>query len=144
MLFRRSPNIVSYWSQGKLVFHNFATGTRVGGSALIIGLLDYFDRWRPSPALLAHSTLPATELRVALRKLVRASMLHQSNRRLHAAEGRMRPWEEWNPAAGFFHFSTKDTPYAATEAEALASLTERVASRPIPPLTKRYSRARTV
>jgi len=116
----------------------------VRGTAPIIGVLDYFDRWRPLPPLLAQSTRPAAELRAAVRTLVRASMLHQSNRRLHVNESRMAPWDEWNPAAGFFHFSTKDAPYARNEAEALASLSERARSRPVPRPTKRYAGARTI
>jgi SagB-type dehydrogenase family enzyme len=142
--FRRSPNILSYWSRGQLVFHNFATATTVRGTAPIIGLLDYFDRWRPLPSLLAQSSRPAGELRAAVRTLVRASMLHQSNRPLHLNESAMAQWGDWNPAAGFFHFSTKDAPYARNETEALASLRERARSRPVPAPAKRYPGARTV
>ena len=47
--YRRSPNVVSYWDDTRLVFHNFATGRRIGGTALTIGLLDYFDTWKPRP-----------------------------------------------------------------------------------------------
>jgi SagB-type dehydrogenase family enzyme len=52
----------------------------------------------------------------------------------------MARWVDWNPAAGFFHFSTKDTPYADSKAEKLAFLIDRVASRPIPRSTKTYNR----
>ena len=105
--YRRSPHIVSYWAHGRLVFHNFATGTRVAGSALTIGLLDYFDSWKPADPLLKRSTLPAAELRKAVAKLVRSSLLQQSGRRPSKAETIMEQWAEWNPAAGFLHFSNE-------------------------------------
>lgn len=144
VLFRRSPNIVCYWSQNELVFHNFATGQRVVGTALAIGLLDYFHDWRSAATLLRRSAVPAAEIRSALRNLVRASMIHQLDRRLPPAEAAMRQWNDWNPAAGFFHFSTKDCAYATSESDALASLTKRLASRPVPPSTKTYARYRTI
>jgi len=138
--YRRSPNIVSYWSHGKLVFHNFATGGRVAGSALVIGLIDYFSDWRPIAPLLARSTIPADSLRPALRKLVRNSLLHRSDRQLPPAERAMEQWDEWNPAAGFFHFSTKDVPYQADETEAVAFLKRRLIARSIPPDAKYYGK----
>ena len=30
--YRRSPHIISYWAEGRLLFHNFATGARVAGT----------------------------------------------------------------------------------------------------------------
>ncbi len=56
----------------------------------------------------------------------------------------MEQWAEWNPAAGFLHFSTKDQPFEAGEAHAIEFLSRRLASRPIPPATKSYPRRRSV
>jgi len=137
--FRRSPHIVSYWSGGTLVFHNFATGHRVAGSALTIGLLDYFDEWRSAAPLLARSTIPSGQIKAALRKLVRVSMLHASNSRLPATETAMARWSDWNPAAGFFHDATKDTRYERNPKKVLAFLRARLRSRPVPPKTKTYA-----
>ena len=142
--YRRSPHIVSYWSHGQLVFHNFATGSRVAGTALTIGLLDYFDTWKPATPLLKQSRLPGAALRRALATLVRASLLQQSGRPLPSAETHMDEWADWNPAAGFFHFSTKDIPFAAGEGQAEIFLSERIVTRPVPPSTKSYKRRRVV
>ena len=63
--YRRSPHIVSYWADGRLVFHNFATGKRVAGTALTIGLLDYFDSWKAAEPLaetLEPAERPAAEI----------------------------------------------------------------------------------
>jgi SagB-type dehydrogenase family enzyme len=144
ILYRRSPNIVSYWLDGRLVFHNFATGGRVAGTALTIGLLDYFHDWRSANPLVARSSLPAPAIRSALTRLVRASLLQQSDRPMHASERAMEQWSAWNPAAGFFHFSTKDVPFAVSEIDEQAFLQRRAAERPVPPPTKTYSRGSTV
>ena len=137
--YRRSPHIVSYWSAGRLLFHNFATGGRVAGNALTIGLLDYFDTWKPLAPLLAHSSLPHSEVTAALRTLVDSSIVQQSDRSIPGVEEGMDEWAEWNPAAGFFHFSTKDLPFEPGEAAALPFLSERLRTQPIPPINKAYA-----
>jgi SagB-type dehydrogenase family enzyme len=138
--YRRSPHIVSYWVHGRLVFHNFATGKRVAGTALTIGLLDYFDSWKPAEPLLEQSSLPGASVRKALGKLVRTTLLQRSSGAPSAVERAMEQWAEWNPAAGLLHFSTKDQPFEAGEARAQEFLSRRIASRPIPPATKNYRR----
>jgi SagB-type dehydrogenase family enzyme len=141
--YRRSPHLVSYWRRGRLVFHNFATGSRVAGTALTIGLLDYFDTWRNADTLLAHSRLPAAQARRAIRRLVAATLLEQSTR-VRPVERAMDAWSDWNPAAGFFHFSTKDVRYTIDDAATDAFLAERVSGRTIPAPVKRYPRHATV
>lgn len=142
--YRRSPNLVSYWAGDDFLFHNYATGARVAGTALTIGLLDYFDTWKPAAPLLKRSSLPASQLRKTLQKLVESSLLQQSNRPLPRVELEMEGWADWNPAAGFFHFSTKDPPFEAGEANALAFLSNRAATHPLPPITKTYRHGRRV
>jgi SagB-type dehydrogenase family enzyme len=142
--YRRSPHIVSYWADGRLVFQNFATGRRLAGTALTIGLLDYFDTWKPATELLERSSLPARALRKALATLVDSSLLQQFDRPLPEVEAKMEQWADWNPAAGFLHFSTKDLPFAAGEARALEFLSRRIATRPMPPNTKTYAQRRVV
>jgi SagB-type dehydrogenase family enzyme len=142
--YRRSPHIVSYWADGRLVFHNFATGKRVAGTALTIGLLDYFDSWKPAEQLLKRSSLPSAQLRKAVATLVKASLLQQSGRPPNKTETSMEQWAEWNPAAGLLHFSTKDQPFEAGEARVQEFLSRRIASRPIPPATKTYPRRQSI
>jgi SagB-type dehydrogenase family enzyme len=138
--YRRSPHLVSYWADGRLVFHNFATGSRAAGTALTIGLLDYFDTWRSAVSLLERSTLPGATLRAALKTLVNCSLLQESGGRPQPVERQMEQWATWNPAAGFFHFSTKDLPFDEGEANAIDFLSRRLAFRPVPPSTKTYRR----
>jgi len=56
----------------------------------------------------------------------------------------MTQWSGWNPAAGFFHFSTKDVPYVADHVDSLEFLRNRVASRSVPEATKTYKGRRVV
>jgi SagB-type dehydrogenase family enzyme len=105
-----------------------------------IGLLDYFDTWKRATPLLERSTFPRAELLKVLKKLVAASLLQQAGRPLPPAERHMDGWAAWNPAAGFFHFSTKDLPFALGEAQADQFLAQRLATRPMPPATKTYAR----
>jgi SagB-type dehydrogenase family enzyme len=131
--------VVSYWRRGRLVFHNFATGARVAGTALTIGLLDYFDDWRTASSFLAATRLSSSAVRHALARLVAATLLERSDRRAPRRVRAMEGWEEWNPAAGFFHFSTKDVPFTASHVDVDAFLTRRAAARPIPPQRKVYA-----
>src|SRR5688500_18124055 len=117
LLFRRSPSLVGYWSDDRVVFHNFATGTVYTGTALTIGLLDYFSSWKSAAALLKASRLPADDLQRAIDHLHDNFLLQRSDRPPPASEAAMEGWRSWNPAAGFFHFATKDVPFDGSSEE---------------------------
>jgi SagB-type dehydrogenase family enzyme len=53
----------------------------------------------------------------------------------------MEQWESWNPAAGFFHFSTKDTELDPDQGGAFKELKRRVKYDPMPLPLKRYPQA---
>jgi SagB-type dehydrogenase family enzyme len=137
-LFRRSPHIVCHWADGALVIRNYATRTMLSGDALTLGLLEYFGDWRPAAPLSRMLSVSPARMRRALRLLVRTSMLHQSDRPVKPAEQAMTAWSDWNPEAGFFHFFTKDAPYAADTEVAVAYLRKRLEERPVPPSAKPY------
>lgn len=124
------------------MFRNFATGRTVSGSALTIGLLDYFSGWKSADDLIRQSRIPHSTLRKAIAVLHRASILQRSGDALSPAEARMDQWASWNPAAGFFHFSTKDVRFAS-KANADRLVRERAAARPVPEPLKR-ARGRTL
>jgi SagB-type dehydrogenase family enzyme len=120
--YRRARHIVCYWLDSSLVFHNYATGYRTRASPLLARVLQTFDDWQPPDALARAlpDAAPST-LRVLLRRLVHHSMLERSDRVPSARSTGLDEWRDWNPAAGFFHFSTKDvlnrTPLEASERE---------------------------
>lgn len=113
-LFRRSPFLVSYWEAGNLVFENYAVGKKSAAAPVATELLDYLDRWRNFAAICARfAQYSPSSLRAAVRGLVRHSLLQRSGRNEQRAERTMAAWKNWNPAAGFFHFTGRDLPFEA-------------------------------
>jgi SagB-type dehydrogenase family enzyme len=114
MLFRRSPFLVSYWNDKELVFENYATGKGATAAPIATELLNFFSRWRPAESLFRHlSQYSTSSLRAAIKELVRHSLLQPSDRKLRPLERAMPAWKDWNPAAGFFHFTGRDLPFEA-------------------------------
>ena len=113
--FRRSPFLVSYWNEGRLIFENYATGPRRHGRAYRDGSFGFLQPLalgceRFSRHLPAYSP---SSLRAAIAQLVRHSLLQRSDRKKHPTEHAMAAWTHWNPAAGFFHFTGRDLPFTA-------------------------------
>jgi SagB-type dehydrogenase family enzyme len=113
-LFRRSPFLVCYWNDNELTFENYATGKGATAAPIAAEVLNFFSRWLPAAALFRH--LPqysAASLRAAIKGLARHSLLQRSDRELRPLERAMTAWKDWNPAAGFFHFTGRDLPFEA-------------------------------
>ncbi len=143
--FRRSPFLVAYWIGGHLVFENFATGARISAKPITCEVLDFFNRWRPAEALYSYlRQFSPSSLRKALDSLARHSLLERSDRKEHPAGRAMRTWEHWNPAAGFFHFSTKDVDFETDPAVVERSLRQQAKRQPMPVPVKHYPRARQI
>jgi SagB-type dehydrogenase family enzyme len=114
VLFRRSPYLVSYWSDAELIFENYATGKGATAAPIAAEVLNFYSRWRSAAALCRH--LPqysSSSLRAAIQELLGHSLLQRSGRKLPLLERAMPTWRDWNPAAGFFHFTGRDLPFAA-------------------------------
>src|SRR5262249_39511910 len=141
-LFRRSPHLVSYWSNGDLTFHNYATGFRVLARPDTCEVLHFFDDWRSLHDL--HNRWPELDwdaLDRAVKALTKASLLQQSDRASTETDRALEGWGRWNPVAGFFHFATKDHEYAADLAQAERLLRRQAKTSPMPAPVKRYSSA---
>jgi SagB-type dehydrogenase family enzyme len=108
---RRSRHLISYWQDGQLLVHNYATGRILAVPARTAELLDFFGTWRGIEELVAWQSLSAREARTVIDRLVDATLLQRSDRRPSAEEGAMSAWEPWNPAAGFFHNATRDVTF---------------------------------
>jgi SagB-type dehydrogenase family enzyme len=114
VLFRRSPFLVSYWNESELIFENYATGEGATAAPIATEVLNFFSRWLPAGALFRR--LPQyspSSLRAAINELARHSLLQRSDRKPQALERAMIAWKDWNPAAGFFHFTGRDLPFEA-------------------------------
>lgn len=112
-LFRRSPNVVSYWEDGRPVLHQFATGRRVAVDPIAFVLLDAFTEWRPleHASRILRGASPEALAR-AVRSLAREGLLEHRPPGTRGSPSPHDAWAPWNPAAGFFHFSTRDAPFA--------------------------------
>ena len=139
-LFRRAPSLICYWKGGELVLENYLTGKRVTGDPLVFTLLNFFGEWKPIEDLFAHAPdYGRGSLRKAVAELVSYSLLERTRR---AYGDPLNSWEEWNPAAGFFHFSTKDVPISTGPGAERRFLRMRAQKAPMPAPGKHYPRAR--
>jgi SagB-type dehydrogenase family enzyme len=111
-LYRRAPFIVSYWSGNSLVFENFLTGRRVASTPQAAAILHFFDRWRSPRELIVHlGEYEPSSVQRAIALLHEHSFLQRSGEICPPREQALKNWREWNPAAGFFHLSTKDVEF---------------------------------
>ena len=143
--YRRAPFLISYWRDNQLVFENYLTQRRVSASPLTSTILHFFDRERPLRVLCAALTeyTPAS-LRKAVQILVRHSLLQRQGGKRPRGERELRAWSEWNPAAGFFHLSTKDLPFERDAAKEFRRLLRLAKSKLMPKPVKRYPKSQQV
>jgi SagB-type dehydrogenase family enzyme len=142
VLFRRSPFLVSYWNDNGLVFENYATGKGATAAPIATEVLNFFSRWLPAEAVFRH--LPQyspSSLRAAINQLLRHSLLQRSDRKLQPLERAMPAWKDWNPAAGFFHFTGRDLPFEADLVSIGRYMEGLTHEKPMPVPVKHYPRA---
>jgi SagB-type dehydrogenase family enzyme len=143
--YRRAPFLISYWRDNQLVFENFLTQRRVSASPLTSTILHFFGRERPLRALYAALTeyIPGS-LRKAAQMLAQHSLLQRQGRKRPRGERELQEWSGWNPAAGFFHLSTKDLPFERDAAKEFRGLVRLAKLKPIPKPVKRYPKSQQV
>jgi len=100
---RRSRHLVSYWHAGELLFHNYATGVRVAVRPETSAVLDFFEEWR-TPAEVRERFGARPD---ALAPLIEATLLERMKDPPTPQVVALDAWADWNPAAGFFHMSTR-------------------------------------
>ena len=143
--YRRSPCVVASWNCGQLVFENYATHMRVAAAPITCQVLDWFSEWRTIRDVVdIASAYDGSSIASAVRQLARTTLLQRSNRKPHRVETLISQWSEWNPAAGFFHFSTKDVRFKG-DREQLREYFLRLADlSPMPSSVKRYPQAPSI
>lgn len=138
----RSPFVLIYWRNGVLVFENFLTRRQITALPVTTSLLHFFDQWRSIADLCAamprHSR---TSLGRAVAQLVRHSLLQRDDQPLPAGHAALAEWSEWNPAASFFHLSTRDLQFESDDAKEFRALVQVAKSKPIPLPIKLYAGA---
>src|SRR5438552_16036142 len=104
-VFRRSPHLVCYWWDGKLIVENYARRMRVTATPLTCELLHFFDQWQPASAVAApFSEYREDFLARALSDLIRVGLLERSRAPRRRPADALATWKHWSPAASFFHF----------------------------------------
>ncbi len=146
--YRRSPFLVSYWKDNQLLFQNYLTGKVVGASAETAEVLDFFDDWQTVEAMGRRwPQYTAKSLYATLRQLSQQTLLEAAKRK-RAPEAEqvraLRKWRDWNPAAGFFHMSTKDAYSDEIERGEIRNIEGLMKAHPLPRPVKRYADARTL
>lgn len=140
----RAPFVVSYWSEGEFVVENFLARRRVTCDPFTAVVLHFFGRERRISEL--YAALPEyspASLRGAVRSLL-ASRLLQTAGAASLAERALQDWRNWNPAASYFHFSTKDMKFADDALEEFRSVVRLAKEKPMPRPVKRYAKARRI
>lgn len=143
--YRRSAAVLAFWRGGQLVLENYATRISVAADPAAAELLGHCGDWRGMDELVAcFRRYDAASVRALVADLAAHTMLAASDAPVDPRERAMAAWSTWNPAAGFFHTSTKDIrfPHAPAESDRRSRTKARTA--PPPAATKRYPRRPSV
>ncbi len=133
MRYRRSPYLVIHWRDAQLLLVNYAAATTSEAAPLVLDVLDRFSDWQEVDAVAAQlPNIPATLFRELVDALVSHGAL-ESEAQAHPHP--LHTWNGWNPAAGFFHHTTKDVKFTPKD-ETNARLKKRAKTQPIPPPLK--------
>jgi len=144
-VYRRSLFLVSYWLGKHLVFENFATRRRITADPITSTILDFFQSGHTLRDFFTRfKEYDLSSLRRSVDLLVKHSMLERVGEKRNLAGKIHQAWGQWNPAAGFFHFSTKDADYEVGSEEGFTVLQQLARSHPKPSPVKRYPRAKKV
>jgi SagB-type dehydrogenase family enzyme len=139
ILYRRAPFIVSYWGGNSLIFENFLTQRRIAANPQTTAILHFFDCWRSPRELIVHlDEYKPSSLQRAIALLHKHSFLQRSGEMQLPREQALKNWREWNPAAGFFHLSTKDVEFYQETEEEFRSVLLLAKLHAVPKPFKRY------
>jgi SagB-type dehydrogenase family enzyme len=134
--FRRSPHVVSFWQDGKLVIVNYSTGIVVQGTPLIIEMLDELAEWRTWKDLASGRPLEEQRLlRRLVELMVERTFVTRSTQTPRSIDSQLSRWGTWNPIAGFFHLATKNVAFRSPR-NRIAAACERARTDPLPPSLK--------
>jgi SagB-type dehydrogenase family enzyme len=134
-----------YWRKGRLVFENYLTRRQVTAEPLTASLLHFFDRWKSFAALCAAMPQYApSSLKRAVAQLAEHSLLERSDHPFPPNHAALTAWSDWNPAAAYFHLSTRDVKFEADDAAEFRALVRLAKSKPIPLPIKRYPKAKKI
>ena len=134
--------MILYWHENKLVFENFVLQTRITAEPLTCSILHYCGQWRTFAEICeVLSEYSEASVAESLKLLFENRLLERSDKKPDSHVKALGSWKSWNPAAGYFHFSTKDTPFAPDPMIAIKGFLVRAEHDPMPLPVKRYARS---
>jgi SagB-type dehydrogenase family enzyme len=137
--YRRSPHLVVYWRDNRLVARDFISGRVVRAAPAVLGTLEFFSRWRTPGGLALHLGLSdGSAVRSLVRALVRFGLLDTSERARTSNSTSLKQWDEWGLEAAFFHHATRNVSYA--EPKAAEARLRKKAARQAPPSPVKVTR----
>jgi SagB-type dehydrogenase family enzyme len=126
--YRRSPGLVFYWDESRLVCFDCISGRRYAVAPEVLDFLHHLGDGTVNGGLDVNGTL---------RSLSRLGLVER------VGAGRAWPWQAWMPEAAFFHFGTRGGTYPADPREQDVELRSKAARTPPPPPTKTTAGSRT-
>jgi SagB-type dehydrogenase family enzyme len=142
--YKRSETLVLYWQNDELVFENFARRAKITADPLTCSILHRCAGWQSAAEICNFlSDFDEASIRESLDELCANGVLERSDTPIRRHQS-VKTWEAWNPAAGFFHFSTKDTEFAADQRGAWEELRTRANHEPMPEPRKNDTGARRI
>lgn len=142
--YRRSPHLMVYWDGDQLVLHNYATGSRVVGSPLVVRIMSSLTDWRTFSSIAGqYQEFGSFLMQQMLDRLEQLTLVQRSDRARPRTEPALATWKEWAPEAAFFHLSTKDVAFDEPAASEEA-LSKKVKVEPCPSRLKRFRGATPV
>jgi SagB-type dehydrogenase family enzyme len=145
---RRSAFLISYWHGKQLYFENYLSRKKIAASIETASLLDFFSNWKREDAMLRRwPEYSPRSLRKAVNRLVKETFLQRATVRNPVNDSReksLQNWKAWNPAASYFHLSTKDTYAKEITPEHVRWVEELLQSARVPLPLKNYPHARRI
>jgi SagB-type dehydrogenase family enzyme len=140
--YRRSAALVVYWENGELIFENYARRMKISADPLVCSILNYCGEWRTVSHVSSYlKAYKKSSVQRTLEQLRLNGMLERSGEKRDQRAEAMKSWAAWSPAAGFFHFSTKDTEFARDQVGAFEEFRRQVKSQGMPVPLKKYAQA---
>jgi SagB-type dehydrogenase family enzyme len=137
--FRRSPHLIVYWQDDRLVARELISGRVVRAAPAVLGTLEFFSRWRTAGELARRlGAEDRTAVQSVMESLVRYGLLVSSEGNGASSPTLSNGWSEWGPEAALFHHATRNVSYAAS-VPAEARL-RRKAARQLPPSPVKVTR----
>lgn len=138
--YRRLSPLLLYWQIDQLVFENFAIRKRITADAVVCEILQFCSKWRSLREVESHlKKYSKPSLLQTLNLLWSHGLLERSDKKCDPRLKLMDTWNAWNPAAGFFHFSTKDQQFDEDPWASIRTLQKYAKSHPMPVPVKNYN-----